>query len=321
MIQKGGYIVKTVKKIQQIKPAQNKKLRVAAYARVSHAELLQSLSNQVSYYSELIQNHSEWEYKGVYVDSAITGRNIKQRKEYQRLIQDCKEGKIDVILTKSISRFGRNTIDLLKTIRELRRLNVSVRFEKENIDTMTTDGELLLTLLVSIAEEESKAIGQNIKWRVKEKFQQGLPHSPQDMYGYRWQEDAYVIELHEASIIQQIYEWYLNGHSPTQIAKILNEKREKTRKGNAFTRSVIHNILSQDTYTGRLILQKTYRVAHKGRSVMNQGEHTKYIVEQAHEPIISKEQFEEVQQVKATRSNHYQKGAKHGEKDCHHRSS
>lgn len=203
---KGGYIVKTVKKIQQIKPVQNKKLRVAAYARVSHSELLQSLSNQVSYYSELIQNHSEWEYKGVYVDSAITGRNIKQRKEYQRLIQDCKEGKIDVILTKSISRFGRNTIDLLKTIRELRRLNVSVRFEKENIDTMTTDGELLLTLLVSIAEEESKAIGQNIKWRVKEKFQQGLPHSPQDMYGYRWQEDEYVIEPHEASIIQQIYE-------------------------------------------------------------------------------------------------------------------
>lgn len=302
--------MKTVRKIHQIRPVKNKKLRVAAYARVSHSELLQSLSNQVSYYSELIQNNAEWEYKGVYVDSAISGRNIKQRKEYQRLIQDCKNGKIDMILTKSISRFGRNTVDLLKTIRELRRLNISVRFEKENIDTLTTEGELLLTLLVSVAEEESKAIGQNIKWRVKEKFKQGLPFNPQDMYGYRWQRDQYVIEPHEANIIRQVYDWYLDGNTPTQIAKILNEMGEKTRNGNQFTRRIIHNILSQDTYTGRLVLQKTYRVPYKGCSVINQGEQAKYIVEHAHQPIISKEQFEEVQQVKTMRSNHYKKGIK-----------
>ena len=296
--------MKSVRKIQLFQPLEKKKLRVAAYVRVSHTDLLQSLSNQISYYSEFIQNHTDWEYKGVYVDRAISGRNVKQRKEYQRLIQDCRNGEVDLILTKSISRFGRNTVELLKTIRELKGLNIGVRFEKENIDTLTTDGELLLTLLASVAQEESETIAQNIKWRVKEKFKQGIPYSPQDMYGYRWKDEQYVVNPHEASIIQHIYEWYLNGHSPTQIAKILNEKREKTRRGNAFTRSVIHNILSQDTYTGRLILQKTYRVAHKGRSVMNQGEHTKYIVEQAHEPIISKEKFEEVQQVKAMRRNY-----------------
>lgn len=303
--------MKKIRKIQQMQSTENKKLRVAAYARVSHLELLQSLSNQINYYSQFIQSNSEWAYKGIYVDSAITGCSTRKRKEYQRLIKDCQKGEIDMILTKSISRFGRNTIELLETIRQLRRLNISVRFEKENIDTLTTDGELLLTLLASIAEEESKTMGQNIRWHIKEKFKQGLPHNPQDMYGYRWQEEQYVIAPHEAKVIQQIYTWYLSGDTPTQIAKKLNEMGEKTRKGNRFTRRIIHNILSQDTYTGRLVLQKTYHVAHKGRSVINQGEHTKYIVEQAHEPIISKEQFEAVQQAKGMRSHHYKKGVKH----------
>lgn len=178
--------MKTIRKIQTLNSSHNKKKKVAAYARVSHTDLLQSLSDQVSYYNNLIQNNTNWEYAGVYIDNAVSGRSSKNRKEYLRLLGDCRRGKIDIILTKSISRFGRNTVELLKIIRELKTLNISVRFEKENIDTLTTDGELLLTLLAATAEEESKAIGSNVRWRVKKKFQRGLPHSPQPILGYKW---------------------------------------------------------------------------------------------------------------------------------------
>lgn len=296
--------MKTVKTIQSKTLLPTKQLRVADYVRVSHSHLMQSLSHQISYYSEKIQHHPNWEYKGVYVDQAISGRTRKHRKEYERLIEDCQKGEIDMILTKSISRFGRNTVELLSTIRELKQLNISIRFEKEKIDTLTTDGELLLTLLAGVAQEESESISQNIRWKVKKKFEQGLPHVPQDMYGYRWQIDQYVIEPHEASVIQQIYEWYLSGITPTKIAKRLNERGETTRKGNAFTRSIVHRVLEQETYTGVLILQKTYRHTGKGRSIPNDGVLQKYIVEHAHDAIISKELFERVQIVKSQRSYH-----------------
>ena len=304
--------MKQIRKITHMKLPEQKKLKVAAYARVSHTGLLQSLSNQVSYYNDLIGRHPEWEFKGVYVDEAISGRNASKRKEYQRLLSDCRKGEIDVILTKSISRFGRNTVELLKTIRELKQLNISVRFEKENIDTLTTDGEILLTLLATLAEEESKAIGENIKWKIKKKFEQGLPHIKQDIYGYRFKETKYEIESDEAEVVKQIYTWYLDGLTPTFIARKLNEKGYKTRKGNGFTRSIIHRILGQEAYTGTLILQKTYHVGEKGRSVENKGERPKYIVENAHEAIISTEMFEKVQQEKTRRNLHNKKKEK-----CH----
>ena len=299
--------MKQVRKITQTTLPKPTKLKVAAYARVSHTGLLHSLSNQVSYYNDLIGNNLDWEFKGVYVDEAISGRNASKRKEYQRLISDCRKGEIDIILTKSISRFGRNTVELLKTIRELKQLNISVRFEKEDIDTLTTDGELLLTLLSTLAEEESKAIGENIRWKVKKKFEQGLPYIKQDMYGYRFKETRYEIEPSEAEVVKQIYTWYLEGLTPTFIARKLNEKGLTTRKGNQFTRSIIHRILGQVAYTGKLVLQKTYHVGEKGRSVVNNGEKTKYIVENAHEAIISKEMFEEVQKEKTRRSLHNKK--------------
>lgn len=164
--------MKTIKKLETLNVTDVKKQKVAAYARVSHQDLLQSLSEQISYYSKLIQDNPSWEYAGVYFDNSVSGRNTKNRKEYLRLIDDCRKGKIDIILTKSISRFGRNTIELLEIIRELKKLNIGVQFEKENIDTLTTDGELLLTLLAAVSEEESKAIGSNVRWSVKKKFKQ-----------------------------------------------------------------------------------------------------------------------------------------------------
>ena len=162
--------MKTIKKLETLNVTDAKRQKVAAYARVSHRDLLQSLSEQISYYNKLIQDNPSWEYAGVYFDNSVSGRNTKKRKEYLRLIDDCRKGKIDIILTKSISRFGRNTIELLETIRELKKLNVGVQFEKENIDTLTTDGELLLTLLAAVSEEESKGIGSNVRWSLNKDY-------------------------------------------------------------------------------------------------------------------------------------------------------
>ena len=161
-----------------------------------------------------------------------------------------------------------------------------------------TDGELLLTLLAAVSEEESKAIGSNVRWSVKKKFEQGLPHSPQPILGYRWIGDSYKIEESEADIIRKIYDLYLSGIKPTQISRMLNDEGKRTRRGEKFSRLAIYRILSQETYTGKLILQKTFNVKEKGCSVKNAGEKTMYIVENAHEAIISQEIFNKVQEIK-----------------------
>lgn len=158
-------------------PSLPKRKKVAAYARVSmeSEKLMHSLSAQISYFSELIQKNPEWEYAGVYADRFISGTSIKKRAEFQRLIADCEAGKINIVLVKSISRFARNTVDLLKTVRHLKELGVEVRFEKENISTMNSDGEMMLTLLASCAEQESVTQSENLKWAVSRKFERGEP--------------------------------------------------------------------------------------------------------------------------------------------------
>ena len=157
-------------RIAPIAPVQKRK-RVAAYARVSSGKdaMLHSLAAQVSYYSELIQRNPQWEYAGVYADENLSGTK-EARPEFQRMLRDCREGKIDRILCKSTSRFARNTVTLLETARELKGLGISVSFEKENIDTMSGDGELMLTILASLAQEESRSVSENCKWRVRKKF-------------------------------------------------------------------------------------------------------------------------------------------------------
>ncbi|HGI8422330.1 TPA: recombinase family protein [Streptococcus agalactiae] len=294
--------MKQIKTIQAQKVTAIKRLKVAAYTRVSHTSLLQSLSNQVSHYSQLIQANPEWDYVGVYSDSAISGRSQAYRRDFQQLLEDCRKGKIDLILTKSISRFGRNTVELLETVRELKRLGISVRFEKEKIDTLTAVGELLLTLLASMAQEESQSISQNIRWRVKKRFEEGKPYIPQDIFGYRWNGDEYVIEPHEASIVRQVFEWYMEGLSASKIAKRLDDRGERTRLGNRFTKRVIYNMFDQEAYCGRLILQKTFRDQFGSRSILNDGQMAKYIVENAHEAIVTPEYFQLVNQEKKRRA-------------------
>ena len=221
----------TVKRIEtrQIKQFQRK--RVAAYARVSvdTEQLMHSLSAQVSYYSNLIQGTPEWEYVGVYIDAGITGTDTKPRERFQEMIADCEAGKIDIILTKSISRFARNTVDLLATVRHLKELGVEVRFEREHVNTFTSDGEVMLSILASFAEQESISLSQNIKWRVRKNYEQGKPHAHLKLYGYRWEGDERIIEPDEAEVVRFIFAEYLSGKSFREIATELDEKEIRSK--------------------------------------------------------------------------------------------
>lgn len=189
---------KTIKKIEAQAPVITKRLRVAAYARVSldTERLENSLSQQISRYSTLIQQNPAWEYGGVYADNGISGTSTN-REEYQKLMAECGASRVDIILTKSISRFARNTLDLLTTVRHLRERGIEVRFEKEGINTLSVKGEVLLTLLASFAQEESRSISDNVKWGTRKRFEKGIPNGRFQIYGYRWESDHLVIHPEE----------------------------------------------------------------------------------------------------------------------------
>ena len=197
--------------------------RVAAYARVSSGKdaMLHSLSAQISYYNDLIQNHSGWQYAGVYADEALTGTK-ENRENFQRLLADCRSGKVDMVITKSISRFARNTVTLLETVRELKTMGVDVFFEEQNIHSLSADGELILTILASYAQEESLSASENQKWRVRHNFENGMPWNG-TVLGYRYDHGTFVIEPEEADIIRFIFDTYTQGIGATTIAIMLNQ--------------------------------------------------------------------------------------------------
>ena len=215
-------------KIRRVQPSHilQKKLRVAAYARVSVDTLHHSLAAQVSYYSSLIQKNLAWEYAGVYADEGITGTSTTHRDEFKRLIADCNAGKIDLVLVKSISRFARDTVDCLHTVRRLKEKGIAVRFERENIDSTSEDGELLLTLLASFAQEESRSIGDNIRWGVRRRFAEGIPNGHKPPYGYTWDGETFRIVPTEGKIVKEIFRRYLAGESAYAIAKSLAGPRD-----------------------------------------------------------------------------------------------
>ena len=183
--------MRKITRIEPTVPSIKHRKKVAAYARVSmqSERMLHSLSAQISYYSSLIQKNPDWEYVGVYADDFISGTNKVRREEFQRMLADCEKGKIDIILTKSISRFARNTVDLLETVRHLKSLGIEVRFEKENINSMSGDGELMLSILASFAQEESRSISDNVKWGIRKRMQNGMITASGHftVYGYRWE--------------------------------------------------------------------------------------------------------------------------------------
>ena len=298
---------KVIKLERSIESRPSKK-RVAAYARVSvdSDELRQSLAAQISHYSALIQANPSWEYAGVYADSGICGTGIKHRSEFRRLIADCEKGKIDIVLTKSISRFARNTVDLLKTVRHLRERNISVRFERENIDSLTGDGELMLSILASYAQEESYSISENVKWGIRKRFSQGrfLAYT---IYGYRWVEDHFEIIEEEAEAIRFMYRAFADGMMLTEISDALAKQGIFNRKGLPFGKSSILRILDQEKYRGFSILQRTYvddHITHQKK--MNKGELPRFEVQGTH-PVIIDEQLH--QQVEAERERRRQAGA------------
>ena len=279
-------------------PELPKRKRVAAYARVSmeSEKLSHSLSAQISYYSDLIQKNPEWEYAGVYADRFISGTSTAKRAELQRLVTDCEAGKIDIVLTKSISRFARNTVDLLRIVRNLKDLGISVRFEKENIDSLTADGELMLSILAGFAEEESKSISSNIKWAIRKKFERGETWHTAP-FGYRWVCKTFVVQKEEAEVVRRIYTDFLNNVPLRHIAKWM--QAEGWPGCNVTT---VKYILQNVTYTGNVMTQKYFicnPLTHEMKK--NDGHFPRYWIENNHEPIVSMETYQAVQdKVKAS---------------------
>lgn len=291
-------------KVEQTVPTIKTKKKVAAYARVSmeSERMNHSLSTQISYYSTLIQKNPDWQYAGVFADDGISGTSIEKRDEFKRMIAAAEKGDIDIILTKSIQRFARNTVDLLETVRRLKDIGVEVRFEKEHINSMDGDGELMLTILASFAQEESRSISENVKWGTRKRFEQGIPNGKFQIYGYRWDGDQLVVEPEEAKIVKLIYDNFLNGLSAETTEKQLEEMGVKSYKGKHFGNTSIRQILGNITYTGNLLFQKEY-VADpiSKKSKINRGELPQYWVENTHEAIIPMEVYQAVQTEKARR--------------------
>ncbi len=290
--------MRKIRKIEAVKPAETPKKKVAAYCRVSlqSERLDHSFATQTSYYNKLISSNPEWEFAGIYADHGITGTVISKRKGFQEMIQDALAGKFDLILAKSITRFARNTVDLLETVRLLKDKGVEVRFEKENISTMTDDGELMLTILASFVQEESRSIGQNIRWAHQKKMQQGKTHCHFNLYGYRWQEDELIPVPEEAKVVERIFYDYAHGKSLTEIRNELNAEGYRTRTGEPWSLGSIRNITRNILYTGNLVLQREFVVdAISKKCKKNEGEFNQYYVENHHPAVVSQEIFDAVQ--------------------------
>lgn len=277
-----------------------KELKVAAYVRVSveSVQMHHSLEAQKEYYKQMIDNEPNWEFAGIYADKGISGTRIKQRTGFCEMIRDCEAGKINKILVKSVSRFSRNTVDLLNIVRKLKSQNISVWFEEQKIDSMTEEGELMLTLLVSIAQAESESISENEKWAIRKRFEQGIGNTKRRTFGYKWADDQMVIVPEEAEVVKQIFSDFLGGSSYMKIVDRLTEKGITTVNGKLFSTSAISRILRNITYTGNTLLQKTFiQDPISKKKKINKGELPQYFVENTHEAIIEMDTFQKVQEI------------------------
>ena len=285
------------------------KLRVAAYCRVStdSEEQATSYEAQIEHYTEYIRNHPGWEMAGIYADDGISGTNTKKREEFNRMIEDCMAGRVDLVVTKSISRFARNTLDCLKYIRQLKEQNIAVYFEKENINTLDAKGEVLLTIMASLAQQESQSLSQNVRIGLQYRFQQGKVQVCTNRFlGYDKDEDGnLIINEKEAEVVKRIYREYLEGQGYYEIGKGLETDGILTAAGKSKWRaSTIRNILRNEKYIGDALLQKTVTVDFLNKKrVANTGIVPQYYVEGSHEAIISKQVYYKVQEEMARRAN------------------
>ena len=283
------------------------RLKVCAYARVSTGSRAQaeSYATQVEYYTEKIENNPLWEFAGVYADEGITGTKVKGRDDFKAMVEACEEGDIDLILTKSITRFARNTVECIQTIRKLKAIGVGIYFEKENINTLTEASELMLTILASVAQGESEDFSGNNRWAIINRFENGTFIVGTPAYGYRKDEDGnLIIEETEAEVVRWIFESYLNGMGVYVIAKMLNDAKIPTiRESEKWQDSVVKNILTNPVYEGDALHQRTYTEKQfPFTRKVNYGQMNMYLTSDAHPPIITHEEAEAVRSIMEYRS-------------------
>ncbi|SET03089.1 recombinase family protein [Anaerobranca gottschalkii] len=291
----------TITKIQRELPQKEKK-RVVAYARVStdSEEQLSSYEAQVEYYTKHIQSNPNWEFAGIYTDEGISATNTKKRDGFNKMIEDALDGKIDMIITKSVSRFARNTVDTLTTVRKLKEKGVEVYFEKENIYTLDTKGELLITIMSSLAQEESRSISENVTWGTRKQFADGKVRVPYRRFlGYEKGEDGRpkIVE-EEAKIVRLIYKLFLEGRTIRGIVKYLEKANIPSPGGKKkWQDTTVKSILKNEKYKGDALLQKTFTVDFlTKKKKVNEGEVPMYYVENSHPPIIEPRIFDLAQQ-------------------------
>ncbi|WP_313560040.1 recombinase family protein [Ruminiclostridium cellobioparum] len=298
--------VKKITKINPVKPQVMMQLqpqkRVCAYCRVStdSREQHNSYTAQTDYYERMISKRSDWQFVGIYADEARSGMKLQRRDDFLRMMRDCEMGKIDLIITKSVTRFARNTVDSIEAIRKLKLLGIAVYFEKENINTLSESSEMLLTILSSLAQGEAESTSTNNKWSIIKRFKKGTFIIGIPAIGYTNNEDGELtIDGQEVDIVRYIFKQYLNGKGSYAIARELNEMGIPTiRDAEEWSEGVVRDILQNPIYTGDLLLQKTYTTEvvpfkHK----RNKGELPQYFISNNHEPIISREEAEAVKEI------------------------
>lgn len=291
---------------QKAKPSEHKN-RFAAYCRVSSnsEDQMNSFSAQVRRYKHYESTHPGYELVDIYADEGLTGTEMENRAELQRLICDCEKGKIDTIIVKSVSRMARNTEDLLELVRKFKMLQVNVHFEEEKIDTNSMNSEMLLTIKGMSAQQESVSISQNVRWTYQQKIKKGEPTSTRVPYGYKYTKEKLVIVEDEAKVVRRIFDLYLSGVGILQIAKILTDEKVPKRDGTCrWSYPTVRGILHNEKYMGDSILQKYFTTdTLPFKSKVNNGERAKTYVENSHEAIISKEQYEKAQSYSLQKRN------------------
>ena len=279
-----------------------RKLRVAAYARVSSSseDQLNSYRVQNQYYSELISNNPDWEMVDIYADEGITGTSVEKREDFQHMMQDCRKGKIDRILVKSISRFARNTKDCLAAVRELKELGVSVLFEEQGIDTARVSSEMVTAIMASLAQKQSESISGNVQWSIQHQMEAGKYKLRTAPFGYTVRNGELTVNEAEAPIVQDIFNAYLSGANTKEICDRLNAQQGSSRK---WLRREIDYILMNERYAGNAIFQKKYTRAELPRTVKrNHGERAMYYVSDSNAPIIPQNVFDRAQELRKRRT-------------------
>lgn len=275
------------------------KLKVAAYCRVStdNDDQLESLEIQREHYEDYIHRNTEWEYAGVFYDEGISATSMNSRTGLNTLLDECRSGKINHVLTKSISRFARNTVDCISTVRELLDIGVSMYFERENINTGSMESELILSILSSLAEEESHSTSENIKWSVRKAFLEGTYRQSYAPYGYYIGNDRSLqIEPNEAAVVERIFNMIISGTSAYRTALILNSENIPAKRGGKWDNVQICEMIRNERYVGDCLLQKTY-TDERFKRHHNKGEEQMYLVQDSHEPVVSREIFDKANRM------------------------